>query len=100
MKILKEEITARENCDFSKSQFHETEYESKAERKRLTAENFFTENRTLKPCAFCKQDHYHDKCSVVTDFNARKEIVWKIHFALKIKMLKTMFWGFYFGCKY
>ena len=80
MKILKDEITARENCDFSKSQFHKTdktEYESKGERKRFTTETFFTGNRTLKPCAFCKQNHYHDQCSVVTDFNARKEIVWK-----------------------
>ena len=35
MKILKDEITARENCDFSKSQFHKTKYESKGERKHF-----------------------------------------------------------------
>ena len=50
MKILKDEITARENCDFSKSQFHKTDktkYESKGERKRFTTETFFTGNSTL-----------------------------------------------------
>ena len=28
-------------------------------------------------CAFCSQNHYHDKSNVVTDYESRKNIIWQ-----------------------
>ena len=74
MKILKQEIMARESCDYMRSQSggmgsnfqgegHET--------KHFTTESLLNSARVLI-CAFCKQNHFHDQCKVVTDNNERK----------------------------
>ena len=34
-------------------------------------------------CAFCAKNHYHDKCSVVTDLDERKEIARKDRWCFK-----------------
>ena len=43
---------------------------------RFTTDSFFTGSR-VSTCSFCKQNHFSDKCTVVTDLDKRKEIVWK-----------------------
>ena len=72
MRILKEEIAARENCNFMKSQ---VSGEEKAKWHVMT-EALMTGTRPLI-CAFCSKEHYHDKCPIVTDPEKRKEIVRK-----------------------
>ena len=80
MNALKDEITARESCDFMKAQLEE----GKNEREPLhfTTEALFTGMKKLV-CAFCKQNHFHDRCTVVTDLNERKEIVHKNRLCFK-----------------
>ena len=73
LKILKQEIMARESCEFIKRQMSEDHLDSKNKRD-FTTQAFYSGSRVLK-CAFCKQCHYSDKCSVVTDLEKRKEIV-------------------------
>ena len=68
MATLKVEIVARESCCYMKSQVG-------AEDK---SKGYFTTGALMtgmKPlvCAFCGKDHYHDKCTVVTDIEERKE---------------------------
>ena len=77
LEILKEEIVARESCSFMKNQDH-SEYRNH----RFTTDSFFTGSRVLK-CSFCKQNHFSDKCTVVTDPDKRKEIVWKNRLCFK-----------------
>ena len=64
MRTLKEEITARESCNFMKM-YSERDVTSN-ESCHLTTEALFANTNTLT-CAFCKGDHFHDKCAVVTD---------------------------------
>ena len=80
MNALKDEITARESCDFMKAQLEE----GKNEREPLhfTTKALFTGMKKLV-CAFCKQNHFHDRCTVVTDLNERKEIVHKNRLCFK-----------------
>ena len=66
LEILKKEIVARKSCSFMKNQDH-SEYQNY---------RFTTGSRVLK-CSFCKQTHFSDKCTVVTDLDKRKEVVWK-----------------------
>ena len=66
LEILKEEIVAHESCSLMKIQDH-SEYRN---------DSYFTGSRVLK-CSFCKQNHFLDKGTVVTDLDKRKEIVWK-----------------------
>ena len=42
--------------------------------RRLTTENLLIANKVIR-CRFCKQEHYSDKCTTVTDWNARIEVV-------------------------
>ena len=73
MFILKEEIAARENCDFLKRK----EQNDKTGRDgHLTTEALHTGVKMLK-CAFCKNEHYHDKCNLVTDLAERRRIVYE-----------------------
>ena len=43
---------------------------------RVTMEALMTRSKVLV-CAFCSKNHYHDKCTVVTDPAERKEIARK-----------------------
>ena len=72
MAKLKEEITARESCLFMKSQVGGEMGD--AESRHLTTGALLTNTKVLV-CAFCHKNHFHDKCSVVTDIKERKEIV-------------------------
>ena len=80
---LRKEIEARERCDTPSGSKKQNEAQ-----RRTTTEALHTKNRnknrskskkgnfdTKKICAFCGQDHYADKCSVVTNVAARKAIV-------------------------
>ena len=49
---------------------------------RFTTDSYFTGSRVLK-CSFCKQNHFSDKCTVVTDLDKRKEIVRKNRLCFK-----------------
>ena len=72
LEILKEEIVAHESCSLMKIQDH-SEYRN---------DSYFTGSRVLK-CSFCKQNHFLDKGTVVTDLDKRKEIVWKNRLCFK-----------------
>ena len=80
MRTLKEEITARESCNFMKM-YSERDGTSN-ESCHLTTEALFANTNTLM-CAFCKWDHFHDKCTVVTDAYERKEIARKYRLCFK-----------------
>ena len=73
MGILKDEITARESCDFLQNQSRE----SRAGNRNFSTEALFTGGMKTLTCAFCGQTHYHDKCPVITEVKQRREVVWK-----------------------
>ena len=75
MGILKDEITSRESCDFLQNQSRETR--NGRENRHITTEALYTGNTKSLACAFCKHNHYPDKCNVVTEIRQRKEIVRK-----------------------
>ena len=81
LEILKHEIAARENCYFLKTHF-ENKFEKSEQEKNnkccVTVDALLagSHKRSLK-CAFCSQNHYHDKCNVVTDYESRKNIIWQ-----------------------
>ena len=78
--ILKDELEARENCEVSRS----NQYSEKSNRlhRNVSGKGFTTEallttgnSKGLSPkCAFCYQDLFSDRCTVVTNINAGKEI--------------------------
>ena len=80
MKVVRDEITARESCEFAKSQKRSSE--SVGKENQCTTEALLTGTRILV-CAFCEQNHYHDKCNVVTEIERRKEIVRKNRLCFK-----------------
>ena len=74
MKTIKDEIVARENCDFMKSRSNQGSKEkNKTEEKHITTESLLNNTKVLS-CVFCKKNHFHDQCRVVTDPQERKEI--------------------------
>ena len=86
LKILKDEIVARESCSFMKYQEkngggkENATYTKRQEREEndnrpFSAEALTTAARRTLVCAFCKGSHYHDKCSVVTDVQKRRDII-------------------------
>ena len=72
MTTLKLEIAARESYNFMKAQ---SSTEERAKR-HIKTEALMIGTKFLV-CASCSKDHYHDKCSVVTNFEERKEIARK-----------------------
>ena len=72
MEVLKREISARESCCIMKEQ---ASNEDKGAR-QMTTGALMTGTRQLI-CAFCAKSHFHDKCQVVTDVDARKDIAKK-----------------------
>ena len=72
MTTLKLEIAARESCNFMNAQ---SSIEERA-KWHIKTEALMIGTKLLV-CAFCSKDHYHDKCSVVTNFEERKEIARK-----------------------
>ena len=73
MKSINEEISARENYEFLKSnESHETYEERRGTATSLTVTR--NERRNTRLCVFCDStDHYSDKCDVVTEVGLRKE---------------------------
>ena len=73
---------ARENCGFlkthSENKFEKSEQVKNNKQRRVTFNALLvgSHKRSLK-CAFCSQNHYHDKCNVVTDYESRKNIFWQ-----------------------
>ena len=90
MNTLKDEITARENCEFMNTQSGSSgnsggfkgSNEKGEEEQHFTTESLFNSARVLV-CAFCGQNHFHDQCRVVTDFAERKEIAKKKQLCFK-----------------
>ena len=73
MARLRSEICARESCNFMKAH-GSSEETSKG---HFTTEALMTSTKPLV-CAFCfGKNHYHDKCTMVTDIEERKEIARK-----------------------
>jgi hypothetical protein len=80
MTILREETVARESCEFMKGK-GDTEFQEN-KNKGFTTQNLYAGTRNTK-CSFCKQNHFSDKCTVVTDLQKQKEIVWKDRLCFK-----------------
>ena len=74
MKILKDEIAARECCDYLKSQ---VQVENKFCRDRHFTTEVLHSGVKVLVCAFCGRDHFHDKCNTVTDVTERKRIIYE-----------------------
>ena len=74
---LKNEITARENCDYVNltPPRNNKEFPINFERrdKKITTQALVTSNDREPKCCFCKRNHYHDTCNVVTDVESRKK---------------------------
>ena len=83
MEILKIEITARENCDYVHSQTQrdragrDANNGERRERKITTQTLLAATSTRIPKCCFCKQNHYNDKCNVVTDIASRKKIAFE-----------------------
>ena len=60
----------------------ENRYYNDSKPNRFTTETFYTGSRVLK-CSFCKQNHFSDKCTIVTELEKRKEIVWNNRLCFK-----------------
>ena len=92
MDILKGEIAARESCEFMKHSDNEIKrkQDNEIKDKRHSTEVFLTTSSQVLKCAFCGQQHYHDKCNVVTNLEARKEIVSKISCVIKAYFQDTL----------
>ena len=80
MDILRDEIAARESCDFLKSQTR-SEKNGSAEKLDRSINNFTTgalhTGTRILVCGFRGENHFHDKRSVVTGLAERKRIVWE-----------------------
>ena len=72
MNVVKNEITARESCDFVRNQKKVPERSEKEA--HCSTEALFAGNKNLV-CAFCNQNQYSDKCTIITDVDRRKEMV-------------------------
>ena len=77
MKILKEEISGRENCDFLKNQGR-SERSGLGEKNGRNESHFTTEalhsSSKILNCVFCGRNHFNDKCNVVTEVAERKRL--------------------------
>ena len=71
MKVMKDEVTARESCDFMKTQKGSDKIDKVS---HFTTETLLSGSKFLV-CAFCDQNHYSDKCTIVTEVERRKEMV-------------------------
>ena len=62
----------------SEKKFEKSEQEKNNKQGRVTVDALLagSHKRSLK-YAFCSQNHYHDKCNVVTDCEPRKNIIWQ-----------------------
>ena len=74
IRILTLEIEAREACNTNQVDSVKELSVHNRKVRGITTESLHVGNRVLR-CVFCKQDHYADKCNVVTDVNARLEII-------------------------
>ena len=76
MNILKDEITARESCQFMLKQSRGDVKKGEGGRRNdhSTIDALVSSSRG-PACAFCKKNHYSDKCNVVTDVKERTRIV-------------------------
>ena len=73
LQLLKEEIEAREGCE-EKDNSQENEIFNKPKPRGMTTGNLMAVDNRIK-CCFCEQNHYADKCNIVTDLSARREII-------------------------
>ena len=72
LKIMKLEITAWENCEYNSDRI--------GKNNNFMSEDCFgsacalhsQSEKGAKTCAFCKGDHWSDRCSVITDMEVRK----------------------------
>ena len=81
MEALKSELVARECCSLIKINRNQmnseyTDYREDQRHRQSTESLLTSEYHSLK-CAFCRDIHYSDKCSVVTDLVARNNIIWE-----------------------
>ena len=84
MKVIRDEVTAREICYFVKTPKRGIDNEKEKDN-HCTTEALLTGAKVLV-CAFCQQNHYHDKCNVVTELERRKEMVRKHRLCFKCLM--------------
>ena len=77
--LIHDEIKARENCSSSNGKDEFSNFHS--EKPPFTSASLLTNNPKQKPpqisCVFCRKPHWSDKCTVITDCDARKDFLKK-----------------------
>lgn len=68
---FKNELSVREKCDI-KPQQNPTEKQKIQHQHQPSAMGLYSGSAKIS-CAFCKGNHYSDKCETVTDISSRKE---------------------------
>ena len=76
MDLLECEIRARESCEFMKCLSDVSESRDRGGTAKGTTDALFSGVRSVN-CAFCGKNHYHDKCTTVTDVTERRRIVYE-----------------------
>ena len=69
VECIKEEVDARENCEFSNEKLDE-EY-----CRKTTHSLVVIQKPSRRNCVFCGKSHYSDKCENITDIAIRKKIL-------------------------
>ena len=86
MKILRLEIAARESCCIMKEQASTDDKGAH----HMTTSALMTGTKQLI-CAFCAKNFFHNKCQVVTDINARKDIARKNRLLLQVFVQRSRY---------
>ena len=72
LKIIKLETTARENCEYNSDRIGQNDNFMSKDCLGSASALYSQSEKRAKTCVFCKGDHWSDRCSVITDMEARK----------------------------
>ena len=72
LKIVKLEITARDNCEFNGNRIGKNDNFMSEDCLCSASSSYSQSEKRAKTCVFCKGDHWSNRCSVITDMEVRK----------------------------
>ena len=72
LKIMKLEITARENCEYNSDRIGKNDNFMSEDCLGSASALCSQSEKRAETCVFCKGDHWSDRCSVITDMEVRK----------------------------
>ena len=87
LKIMKLEIPAREYCEYNSDCIGKNDKFMPEDCFGSTSALYRQTKKRAKTCVFCKGDHWSDRCSVITDMEVTKILLWnqKLCFACFIQ---------------